>query len=77
MDVELLLPLIGDGTLRFCGSVFDFSFAGDKSFGESGISDKLEFIIEVFEGILLPIFVVELFSLFDETDPPMGENIRS
>lgn len=77
IDVELLLPLMGDGTLRFCGSVFDFSFAGDKSFGESGINDKLEFIIEVLDGILLPIFVVEVLSLLDETDPPIGENIRS
>lgn len=43
IDVELLLPLIGDGTLRFCGKVFDFSLPGVKSFGESGISDKFEF----------------------------------
>lgn len=77
IDVELLLPLIGDGTFRFCGSVFDFSFVGDKSFGESGISDRLEFIIEVLEGNLLPIFVVELFNLFVEIDPPIGVNIRS
>lgn len=63
IDEELLLPLIGEGTFRFCGSVFDFSFAGDKSLGESGISDKFEFIIDVLEGILLPILFVELFNL--------------
>lgn len=77
MDVELLLPLIGDDMLRFCGNVFDFSFAGDISFGESGMSDKLEFIIEVFEDDLFTIFVVELFNLFDDIEPPIGANILS
>lgn len=77
IDVELLLPLIGDGTLRFCGNVFDFSFAGDKSFGESGIKDKLEFCIEFLDAILFPIFDVELFSLLLEIDPPIGEKILS
>lgn len=73
IEVELLLPRIGDGTVRFCGNVFDFSFPGVRSFGESGINDKLEFNIE----FLLPIFVVELFNLFDEIEPPNGENILS
>lgn len=77
IDVELLLPLIGDGTLRFCGKVFDFSLPGVKSFGESGIKDKLEFCIEFLEVILFPILEVELLSLLFEIDPPIGEKILS
>lgn len=45
--------------------------------GESGISDKLEFIIEFFDTVLFTIFVVELFSLFDEIDAPNGVYILS
>lgn len=76
-DVELLLPLIGDGTLRFCGKVLDFSFPGVIRLGESGISDKLDCIIEFFDGDLVAIFAIELFSLFDEIDAPNGVYILS
>lgn len=77
IDVELLLPLIGDDVFIFWGRVFDFSLAGEIIFGESGISDKLEFIIELFDTVLFTIFVVELFSLFDEIDAPNGVYILS
>lgn len=29
IDVELLLPLMGDGAFIFCGRVLDFSLAGE------------------------------------------------
>lgn len=51
MDVELLLPRIGEvGREVFCGSVLDFSLFGVENLGESGMRDKFEFSIELFEG---------------------------
>lgn len=76
IDVELLLPLIGDVAIRFCGNVFDFSLLGESIFGESGINDKLEFRIGLLEDNLLPILEVELFNLC-ETELPNGENTLS
>lgn len=77
IDVELLLPLIGDGAFKFCGRVFDFSLAAGIIFGESGISDKLEFIIELFDTVLFTILVAALFNLFDEIDARKGVYILS
>lgn len=50
---------------------------GDRSFGESGINDKLELSIEALVWHLFPILDVELLSLLDEIEPPKGVNILS
>lgn len=77
IDVELLLPLIGDGTLRFCGKVLDFSLPCTRSFGESGIRDKFEFNIEALDSDLFAIPADELLSILDEIDTPKGEKTLS
>lgn len=77
IDVELLLPRIGEGVFKFCGNVFDFSLGGESIFGASGIKERLELRMGFFEGNLTLILEVELFSLLDEIDVVRGEYILS